>query len=306
MLDLTLPHKGIYLHLTPWHGNCEYCPYAETHRTIEDREVWFILAFVKSMRNDPITMTQLRGLLAQEGVISFPNHLDDGAVLDHVAHLLSVGRFRAMECHTGKVRSSATIPFEGNQIHVGLPADEFSACRYHQSHKALTLKDVAKLKRLEQSLRNHPEHIAGMGRLIAAYSGKTGWWQPDSKAVLQQFLALLAAGRLTAFECPASTAKLARDRVGGRDSQEEEQALAAAGSKERRPVEKKRLTWIKIELVDEDRAAVAYEKYRLELPDGSVREGNLDANGRAGVEDIDPGTCRISFPDIDGREWKSA
>lgn len=41
---------------------------------------------------------------------------------------------------------------------------------------------------------------------------------------------------------------------------------------------------------------VPCKKYQVELPDQSIREGMLDANGQARLEDFDPGTCKVSFP----------
>jgi len=48
---------------------------------------------------------------------------------------------------------------------------------------------------------------------------------------------------------------------------------------------------------DATRAAVANERYLIELPDGEKREGSLDANGSA---------CRVCFPAIDAKEWRAA
>ena len=56
------------------------------------------------------------------------------------------------------------------------------------------------------------------------------------------------------------------------------------------------LTWIEIELVDSEGRAVPAAKYAIELPDGSVRRGQLDAGGRARVDGIQPGLCNVSFP----------
>lgn len=58
-------------------------------------------------------------------------------------------------------------------------------------------------------------------------------------------------------------------------------------------------TWIAIELVDEEGQPVPNERYWILLPDGSVREGRLDAKGRARVGDLDPGECDVRFPDLD-------
>ena len=72
------------------------------------------------------------------------------------------------------------------------------------------------------------------------------------------------------------------------------------------PAQVRTKTWIEIELVDEDGVPVAREPYTLNLPDGDIRSGTLDSRGRARVEDIDPGTCEVSFPEIDRREWRAA
>jgi hypothetical protein len=63
-------------------------------------------------------------------------------------------------------------------------------------------------------------------------------------------------------------------------------------------------TWIEIELVDENDEPVPGEKYRITLPDGRVAEGTLDTNGSARVSGIDPGTCQITFPDLDKEAWE--
>jgi hypothetical protein len=75
---------------------------------------------------------------------------------------------------------------------------------------------------------------------------------------------------------------------------------------EKKPSETREKTWVGIELLDDEGGPVVGEKYRLVLPDGSVREGRLDGRGQARFDDLDPGTCEVSFPDRDGREWKAA
>lgn len=62
--------------------------------------------------------------------------------------------------------------------------------------------------------------------------------------------------------------------------------------------------WIEIELLDESGAPVPSEPYQIELPDGTMTEGCTDDRGRARVDGIDPGNCKISFPNLDQRSWK--
>ena len=63
-------------------------------------------------------------------------------------------------------------------------------------------------------------------------------------------------------------------------------------------------SWIECELVGEDDEPIPGEKYRITLPDGTVNEGTLDDKGFVRVEDIQSGTCQITFPDLDKDAWE--
>jgi hypothetical protein len=77
--------------------------------------------------------------------------------------------------------------------------------------------------------------------------------------------------------------------------------------KPKSPQNKDKKSWIEIHLVDDEGDPVAGERYRVTLPDGStLAEGTTDENGFARVDHIDPGTCKVTFPNIDGRAWKNA
>jgi hypothetical protein len=66
------------------------------------------------------------------------------------------------------------------------------------------------------------------------------------------------------------------------------------------------VTWIEICLIGEDRKPIPGERYKIELPDGSTREGRLDDKGLARVDGIDPGSCTVSFPALDEEAWVRA
>ena len=67
----------------------------------------------------------------------------------------------------------------------------------------------------------------------------------------------------------------------------------------------KKPSWIEIELVDKKNKPVSGEAYRVTLPDGAtVAEGTLDEKGFARVEGIDPGTCKVTFPNLEKQAWK--
>jgi hypothetical protein len=65
-------------------------------------------------------------------------------------------------------------------------------------------------------------------------------------------------------------------------------------------------TWIEIELVDEGNKPVPGEKYKITLPDNSVAGGTLDEKGFARIEGIVPGTCKITFPNLEKDAWGPA
>lgn len=66
----------------------------------------------------------------------------------------------------------------------------------------------------------------------------------------------------------------------------------------------KEKTWIAIQMVGEDEKPIPGIAYRIILTDGSTAEGVLDEEGSARVDNIDPGTCVITFPDLDQEAWE--
>ncbi len=63
-------------------------------------------------------------------------------------------------------------------------------------------------------------------------------------------------------------------------------------------------SWVEIELVDQKGHPVGHERFRVKAP-GLDRpiEGFLDDKGFARIGGIDPGTCVISFPNLDAASW---
>lgn len=60
-------------------------------------------------------------------------------------------------------------------------------------------------------------------------------------------------------------------------------------------------TWIEVRMKNTDGVPMVGERYRLKLPDGTVREGTLNDAGAVRIEGIDPGLCELTFPDLDRR-----
>jgi hypothetical protein len=57
--------------------------------------------------------------------------------------------------------------------------------------------------------------------------------------------------------------------------------------------------WVEVSLVDQDGNPVADANYEITVPGGSTITGTLNSKGAARVEGIDPGNCKITFPDYD-------
>jgi type VI secretion system secreted protein VgrG len=65
--------------------------------------------------------------------------------------------------------------------------------------------------------------------------------------------------------------------------------------------------WIEIALVQEDdpQKSVPFARYKVELKDGTIVDGRLDASGKAMLQGIEAGTAKITFPDLDGGSWSA-
>lgn len=68
---------------------------------------------------------------------------------------------------------------------------------------------------------------------------------------------------------------------------------------------KDKKSWIAIHMKDEEGQPCAGEAYEITLPDGqTISSGVLDDKGYAKVVNIDPGSCKITFPNLDKDAWK--
>jgi len=78
-----------------------------------------------------------------------------------------------------------------------------------------------------------------------------------------------------------------------------------ASSAKPHKADKSKKSWIEVELVDKKNKPVPGAAYRITLPDGNtVAEGTLDEKGFVRVDGIDPGTCKITFPNLEKQAWK--
>lgn len=71
-------------------------------------------------------------------------------------------------------------------------------------------------------------------------------------------------------------------------------------------VEAEEKTWIEIEIVGEDDVGIPGEAFKITTPDGRVVSGTTGPDGVAKVIGLDPGTCKVTFPNLDKEAWEKA
>ena len=159
---------------------------------------------------------------------------------------------------------------------------------------ALAFDDRLRVLALLRRFAVEPANLAQLRGALAesALAGVVS--RLDDAAVIEQLAALLVAGRLVLRDLPRTP------RLTGVDGPVEDEPLAPSSAR----APKAPLTWIEIQLIGEDDRPIPGEVYRIELPDGSVRQGTLDAKGLARVDRIEPGTCVVTFPRLDEEAWK--
>jgi hypothetical protein len=109
-------------------------------------------------------------------------------------------------------------------------------------------------------------------------------------AIQGTFTATSAAASTSAAGAAAQQQSETTTPLQDEEAAKEEQATAPGADEKH---------FIEIELVDDEGKPVANERWFVELPDGSTKSGSTDANGYARIDGVDPGTAKISFPDMD-------
>ncbi len=64
--------------------------------------------------------------------------------------------------------------------------------------------------------------------------------------------------------------------------------------------------WLEIELAGEDGKPIGEAAYKVTLADGSIREGKLTKEGKARLDDLPPGPCKVTFPEFDAASYERA
>jgi hypothetical protein len=146
-----------------------------------------------------------------------------------------------------------------------------------------------------------------------AFSSGTAWSDADvlehlARRMVQEGLLVVscADSYLAALQGTFEAAGAAAAAASGSQTQAKTTPLQdeQAAKEEKGTQEPEEEHWIEIELLDDDGKPVAGESYFVELPDGSQLSGRTDGQGRARVEGVDPGTAKVSFPDLDKKMYE--
>jgi type VI secretion system secreted protein VgrG len=122
-------------------------------------------------------------------------------------------------------------------------------------------------------------------------------------------LASASAGEVSAIAGSSSSSSSAGSSAGPSTSPPPVQSAAsdAPTHDPDSPENQTKKSWIEIQLVGEDGKPIPGEPYKITLPDGTtVADGTLDDKGFARVDNIDPGNCQVTFPNLDKDAWSPA
>ena len=196
-------------------------------------------------------------------------------LVDPAQVLLNVQRqIEWVHCH---LRGALTQSY---QIAVAPILDEVDSLQAHSlsGEKAQQLSNIQALSEryYTAAIQNLREHVANVG--------KTGKQQE-----------LIHRWRARMIACSATVSV---------------EAAAEAQAPAKKPPNKSAdapvKTWIAVQLVDDRGDPVPNAAYKVTLPDGSVMTGSTDDQGSVRFDEIDPGDCLVSFPEIHAKEWKPA
>src|SRR5262245_37888432 len=171
-------------------------------------------------------------------------------------------------------------------------------------------RDAGAAQELLRPLLAHPGNLAAVRNALAAEHAGAGAPSWSERELLEHLAGRLVSEGLLVVSCgdsylaslqgtsqaAAAPASQPPATTPLQDEQAAKEEKPAAAPEEEH--------WIEIELLDDEGKPVAGERYFVELPDGSSLSGRTDGQGRARVEGVDPGTAKVSFPDLDKKMYE--
>jgi protocatechuate 3,4-dioxygenase beta subunit len=149
---------------------------------------------------------------------------------------------------------------------------------------------------LLRRVRLEPSAVQALRQMLVAEMGQVVQRLADT-LVLEETAKRVAAGRWTLVVVDAP--RIQNMATGGGASS----SSSAASSGGSNALADGKKTWVEVELLDKNQRPVKGLAVELTLPDGTIEKGKLSDKGSFRKDGIDPGTCKVRFPELDGREW---
>jgi hypothetical protein len=178
------------------------------------------------------------------------------------------------------------------------------------------MRDVGAARELLRPLLARPGNSAAARRMLQAeptFTSGTEWNDADllehlARRMVQDGLLIVSCADSYLAAVGGTFESAAGASASGSGSQGQPKTTPLqdeqAAKEERGPREPEEKHWLEIELLDDDGKPVSNERYFVELPDGSQLSGRTDGQGRARVDGVDPGSARVSFPDLDKKRYE--
>jgi hypothetical protein len=159
-------------------------------------------------------------------------------------------------------------------------------------------------------LRDLGKEAWGMGalrRIYAEVRGATSISAENDRTVLEELARRLVTGELKAHRVQLPAVSVPH---GGEVAEPAPAKAPARSPAAKAPVEEKAkaTAFVEIALLDDSDPPqpVPFMRFQVELPDGTIIEGQTDASGAARVDGLPKGTVKVSFPDLHGEDWSPA
>ena len=285
----TVRYKAGKLHLftASSASGVDHCSDEQTHTVLEFLNP---LEFVCSVEREADSVAILRAfLLSLRGETNLFRWTDE-QVLESLAEQISQGAIKTVLC--GRQTGVRSIRCSDGKRNFHLVSGNAGRIVCSQGlHAAIGFQAFGDSQGFAEKLLIETQYRSTILKYLELIAPSTD----AGKQLTEQ----IHSGRIRVIECraiPASAGAVSKSDEGRVESS----SAARAGSKSSFKVK----TWIEILLRDQKGNPIPNEKYSVKLPDGSKREGSLDGDGGAHIDQIDPGTCLVSFPDIDALEWR--
>jgi hypothetical protein len=191
---------------------------------------------------------------------------------------------------------TVTYEYAGRRVHLVREVSDCDRCDNRALHVRLDPRGLSPLELARVLV--HGRRQADLRNLLLRFGDVHEFHRTLDRSVVDRLGWLVQTGRLIAIECREPLMPYVEDLP--------PPPVEAGGAFTPSQTKEPEKTWVEILLLDDTGKPVPGQKYRIKTPDGVLHEGTLDDTGKARVGDLDPGSCDISFPEIDGGEWKPA